>query len=370
MLDITDVAIELDVRPLFCNLLVQGLKLLGGLRLVCQVSPICADLARNLLVLLPHLQPGDFPGPEAGTNAAGTDIPLDLRETPLESPCPANTNEVLGCGTIMLVVPRRVLAKNMTTTHPVDVRADLAVPIPGLVQPESESALRVLLHLLGREGYAEKSSEKPPGVMGGIRAADVAHEGWTHEPLQDGLAPFYDSIFDSVRLEKGEDLLGDLVGGIGGGRPRHYTDPNDDRSETPLLLLTHRCLCEEPRWVNERPVDPPSRDQVNDAGTDSFPDDIELGIVDSTESLDWDLAISSTGLGERSCEEVRPVDENRVVPVPGGSIVVRGPLVLGGSVLGDNSDITSGEGKGGRHRRHWGALVLAGHRVDAQQSEN
>ena len=83
----------------------------------------------------------------------GTDVPLDLRETLLESTYPANSNEVLGCGTIVFVVPRSVLAKNMTTTHAVNVRADLAAPVLALMEPEGETTLGILfLHLLGREG--------------------------------------------------------------------------------------------------------------------------------------------------------------------------------------------------------------------------
>jgi len=71
-------------------------------------------------------------------------------------------------------------------------------------------------------------------VVGGIGAADMAQKGWTCQPLQDGPTPFHDGIFDSMLLEKRKDLLGDLVGGIGGGGPRTDTQPYDDRTETPF----------------------------------------------------------------------------------------------------------------------------------------
>jgi hypothetical protein len=64
------------------------------------------------------------------------------------------------------------------------------------------------------------------------------------------------------------------------------------------------------------------------------------------------MAVSADGLGEGCSEEIRPVDEFRVVAVPGDAVVVCSPLVLGRGVLGDNVGIT-GEGEGGRHRRHW-----------------
>jgi hypothetical protein len=76
----------------------------------------------------------------------------------------------------------------------------------------------LLLHPFGRKGNAEKSSEEATDIVGGIVAADMAHKGWTCQPLRDGLAPFHNSILDSILQEKRKDLLGDLVGGIGGGR--------------------------------------------------------------------------------------------------------------------------------------------------------
>ena len=52
------------------------------------------------------------------------------------------------------------------------------------------------------------------------------------EPLHDGLAPFHNNILDSFLQEKRKDLLGDLMGGIGGGRTRSDTNPYDDGTET------------------------------------------------------------------------------------------------------------------------------------------
>ena len=67
--------------------------------------------------------------------------------------------------------------------------------------------------------------------MSGIVAADMAHKGWTCQPLRDGVAPFHNNILDSILQEKRKDLLGDLVGGTGGGRTWNDTDPYDDGTE-------------------------------------------------------------------------------------------------------------------------------------------
>jgi len=100
------------------------------------------------------------------------------------------------------------------------------------VEPEGESALGILLHPFGRKGNAEKSSEDATDIVGGIAAADMAHKGWTGEPLQDGLAPFHNGTLNYTLQEKRKDLLRDLVGG---GRTRNDANPYDDGTETPRL---------------------------------------------------------------------------------------------------------------------------------------
>jgi hypothetical protein len=103
--------------------------------------------------------------------------------------------------------------------------------------------------------------------------------------------------------EKHKDLLGDLVGGLG-GRTRVDTDPYDCKSETPLLLLSRRWVGEEPGWVDGRTGDIPFRDQVTNLGTDIVPSSIERDVVDFTDRLDKDMAVSADGLGE-GCRETR-----------------------------------------------------------------
>jgi hypothetical protein len=109
------------------------------------------------------------------------------------------------------------------------------------------------------------------------------HEGRTSQPLpvQDGFTPFNNNIVDSILSEKREDLLGDLVGGIGGGGPRVDTQPHDDRAETPLPLLSRCRVGEEAGCADGGAVNLPNRDQFNNLGTDRFPDSIERGAMDS-----------------------------------------------------------------------------------------
>jgi len=89
---------------------------------------------------------------------------------------------------------------------------------------------------------------------------------------------------------------------------------------------------------------------------------------------------SANGLGEGCSEEIRTVNEFRVVTVPGDAVIVGSPLVLVGGVLGDNSDIADegGGGEIGGRRRHitWGrgaeqarAPALAAPEVNALESE-
>jgi len=212
----------------------------------------------------------------------------------------------------------------------------------------------LLLHPFGRKGNAEESSEEATEIVGGIVAADMAHKGWTCQPLHDGLVPFHNSILNSILQEKRKDLLGDLVGGIGGGRTRNDADPYDDGTETPLFLLSQRSVGEEAGRVDGRPVNLPNLYQVTNLRTDSVPDTIERGVKDSTERLDGDMGVSADGLGEECSEEIRTVKKVWVVAGPGDAVIVRSPLVLVGGVLGDNGGIAAeGEGRDiGRHRRH------------------
>ena len=106
------------------------------------------------------------------------------------------------------------------------------------------------------------------------------------------------------------------MGGIGEGRTRNDTDPNDDGTETPRLLLSQRSVGEEAGRVDGRPVNLPSLDQVTNLRTDSVPDTIEQGVKDSTERLDRDMGMSANRLGEECCEEIRTVNKFRVVAIP------------------------------------------------------
>lgn len=82
-------------------------------------------------------------------------------------------------------------------------------------------------------------------MMNGVGATDVAQKGGACQPLRDRLAPFDYSTLDSVLRQERKDRLGDIVGGIGGSRTGKDADPDDDRTETPLRLLSRRPVSEE-----------------------------------------------------------------------------------------------------------------------------
>jgi len=184
-----------------------------------------------------------------------------------------------------------------------------------------------------------------------IAAADMAQKAGACQPLRDRLAPFHNSILDSVLRQERNDLLGDMVGGIGGSRTGNDANPDDDGTETPLCLLSRRYVGEEAGRVDGRPVDLMDLDQVTNLGTDSVPDTIQWGVEDSAERLDGDMGVSADRLGERRSEEIRTVNEFRVVAVPGDAVIIGHALVLVGTVLGDNGGF-AGEGEGGETGRH------------------
>ena len=106
------------------------------------------------------------------------------------------------------------------------------------------------------------------------------------------------------------------MGGIRGGRTRNDANPYDDGTKTPFLLLSRRSVGEEPGKVESRPLNLLSIDQLKNLGTDSVPDTIQRGGKDSTERFDRDIGVSADGLGEGRSEEIRTVNEFRVINVP------------------------------------------------------
>ena len=188
---------------------------------VFQLASNRADLFCVLHVLpLPPLrrQFDGLPGQKVGENAVVTNGLLDLVEAPLESTHSAHSNVVFSCAASVLVLDSGVLAKDVATADSVNLVAGIAVLIFVSVEPEGVSALDILLlHPFGRNGNAKKSSEEAMDLVGGIVAADMAHKGWSCQPLRDGLTPFHDSILNLILQKKRENLLGDLVGSIGGG---------------------------------------------------------------------------------------------------------------------------------------------------------
>jgi len=180
VLNVANVAVEINIGPVSFDFLVEGLEIGDSLVLVFQFASFRAHRSRVLQVLrLLRLQSDDLSGPKVGDNAVVTDGLLDLVEALLESTHSANSNVVLGCGVSVLVLDCGVLTKDVAIADPVNVVARVAVLVSILMEPEGESALGTLLfHPLGRKGNAEKSSEDSADIVGGI--VDMAHKGWTY----------------------------------------------------------------------------------------------------------------------------------------------------------------------------------------------
>jgi hypothetical protein len=92
-----------------------------------------------------------------------------------------------------------------------------------------------------------------------------------------------------------------------------------------------------------------SLDQVTDLRTDKVPDSVQWGVKYSVCRLDGDVHKSASRLGEWCSEQIRAINQFRVVAIPGDAIIVRSPLVLIRGILGANAANT---GEGREIRRH------------------
>ena len=216
--------------------------------------------------------------------------------------------------------------------------------------------------------------------MGRIKVANMAHERGTCEPLPNCLAPLDNSIVDSVLLEYIEDLLGDIMSDIGGGRARDDADPNNNRSESPLLLSSKVPVREEASRVDGRRADIPSLDEVTDLWTNPFPALVERGVEDSTDRLDSGIGESTRGLGKWPSEEVRAVNKHGLIAALSDTVIVLYSFVLVGCVLGGSSGITGNteygesgrravDGRTARDPGDGGAHVVLNREVDTLESE-
>jgi len=258
---VPDVAVVLDIGPVFHDFVVEGLEIGDSFDLVLQFASSPPDLSGVLRVLhLVRLQFDDLSGTKVSENAVISNGLRDLVEATLESTHSANSNVVHGCAVSVLIIDGGVLAQDVAAADSINLVAGLAVLVFGLMKPERKRALGILLHFFGRKGNAKKSSEEATDIVGRIAASDMAHKWGACQPLRDRLAPFHNNTLDSVLQQKCKNLLGDIMGSIGGGRTGNDTDPDDNGTETPLRLLSRRSMGEEAGRVDGRPVDPPGLD--------------------------------------------------------------------------------------------------------------
>ena len=132
------------------------------------------------------------------------------------------------------------------------------------------------------------------------------------------------------------------MGGFGRGRTRLDSDPDNDGSESPLLVLS---VSEETRRIDGRPADIASFDQVTNLGTDNVPDTVQTSVEDAAERLDGDSSESTSRLGEWCSVEIGAIDEVWMVIVTfitSDTAIVSSPFVIARDMLEDNSRLRSG----------------------------
>ena len=121
VLNVADVAVKINIRPVFSDFAVEGLEIGDGLILVFQVLSIRVDLFRFLPLV--RLQFDYLLGPKVGENAVVTDDLLDLVEAPLQLTYFTNSNVVLGCTTSLFVLDGGVLTKDVAIADSVNLVA-------------------------------------------------------------------------------------------------------------------------------------------------------------------------------------------------------------------------------------------------------
>ena len=124
-------------------------------------------------------------------------------------------------------------------------------------------------------------------------AADDGQKGGTCRLPRDRLAPLYFNAFDSVLLEKFRDVLGYFVGDVCRGGAGIDPNPNNDGTESILLVLS---VGDEASGVNGRVENLPIFHQLANLGTDSAPDIVERGAVDSMKRLGRIMGEPALGL--------------------------------------------------------------------------
>ena len=128
------------------------------------------------------------------------------------------------------------------------------------------------------------------------------------------------------------------MGDVGRGRSGKDRNPNYHRTESVLPILS---LGDETSGINGEASLHGGFHHLVNLGTNSAPDFVKWGTVNSTDRLGRPIGESTGGLGPGILVRTRAVQEVRVFAVVGNSAVVRSPLVIGNSVGGDNGGIAA-----------------------------
>ena len=127
---------------------------------------------------------------------------------------------------------------------------------------------------------------------------------------KDRLPPLALDALDFIALEKAKNVLGYVVGGIGGGRAGINPDPYNDETRNVLLV---GFVGDEASLVNGRVANLLGFDQVANKGTHSTPDGVERGTINIPNRLERAIGLEALGLNEWVLFAPSTVEEKRVV---------------------------------------------------------
>jgi hypothetical protein len=242
-----------------------------------------------------------------------TDSELDIIEESLE-PMEAVQSDVLGRRTgspelVLHVVGLRRLEKNVVASDSHNPVADVALLVVAFVEEEADAALGIR-PFGGGNGDSEGSSEGTTNVHGSVVVEDGTQKWWTDRVPKDRLPPLDLDALDSIALEKAKDVLGYVVGGIGGGRAGINPNPYNDGTRHVLLV---GFVGDETSHINGRVANFLGFDQVANKGTHSTPDGVERGTINTPNRLGSAIGLGALGLDEGVLFAPSTVEEKRVV---------------------------------------------------------
>ena len=112
---------------------------------------------------------------------------------------------------------------------------------------------------------------------------------------KDRLPPLDLDVLNSIALEKAKNVLGYVVGGIGGGGAGRNPYSYNDGTRRVILV---GIMGDEASHINGRVANLLGLDQVANKGTHSTPDGVERGTTNTPNRLERAIGLEALGLNE------------------------------------------------------------------------